>query len=58
VTCRDNDNGVTKLRRACDARSLARNFLTHHFKLDKILDAYDTFGRAASTRALKVLIEA
>jgi len=32
--------------------------ITHHFKLDKILDAYDTFGRAASTRALKVLIEA
>jgi alcohol dehydrogenase len=32
--------------------------ITHHFKLDNILDAYDTFGRAAATRALKVLIEA
>ena len=31
--------------------------ITHHFKLDSILDAYDTFGRAASTRALKVMIE-
>ena len=32
--------------------------ITHRFKLDQILDAYDTFGRAASTRALKVIIEA
>jgi alcohol dehydrogenase len=35
-----------------------KRLITHHFKLDKILDAYDTFGRAASTGALKVLIEA
>ena len=35
-----------------------KRLITHHFKLDKILDAYDTFGRASSTRALKVLIEA
>ena len=32
--------------------------ITHRFKLDRILDAYDTFGRAASTQALKVIIEA
>jgi len=32
--------------------------ITHRFKLDKILDAYDTFSRAAETRALKVIIEA
>ncbi len=31
--------------------------ITHRFKLDQILDAYDTFARAADTRALKVLIE-
>jgi alcohol dehydrogenase len=31
--------------------------ITHRFKLDGILDAYDTFGRAASTQALKVIIE-
>ena len=35
-----------------------KRLITHRFKLDEILDAYDTFGRAASTRALKVLIEA
>jgi alcohol dehydrogenase len=35
-----------------------KRLITHRFKLGQILDAYDTFGRAASTRALKVLIEA
>lgn len=32
--------------------------VTHRFKLDQILAAYDTFARAASTHALKVVIEA
>ncbi len=32
--------------------------ITHRFKLDHILDAYETFGHAASTQALKVIIEA
>ncbi len=32
--------------------------ITHRFKLDQILDAYDTFGNAAKTKALKVIIEA
>ena len=32
--------------------------ITHHFKLDRILDAYETFGHAADTKALKVIIEA
>jgi alcohol dehydrogenase len=31
--------------------------ITHRFTLDKILDAYETFGQAAKTKALKVLIE-
>jgi alcohol dehydrogenase len=30
--------------------------ITHHFKLDQIIEAYDTFGRAAETKALKVII--
>jgi len=30
--------------------------VTHRFSFDHILDAYDTFARAADTRALKVLI--
>lgn len=32
--------------------------ITHHFKLDQILDAYETFAHAADTKALKVIIEA
>ncbi|MGA2636676.1 zinc-dependent alcohol dehydrogenase family protein [Methylocella sp.] len=32
--------------------------ITHRFSLDQILDAYDTFGRAADTQALKVIISA
>ncbi|MDF2119267.1 zinc-dependent alcohol dehydrogenase family protein [Roseiarcaceae bacterium H3SJ34-1] len=32
--------------------------ITHRFKLDQILDAYDTFARAADTQALKVIITA
>ena len=36
----------------------AKQLITHHFKLDRILDAYDTFSRAADTKALKVIIEA
>ena len=35
-----------------------KRLITHRFKLDQIVDAYDTFGQAAKTRALKVLIEA
>jgi alcohol dehydrogenase len=31
--------------------------ITHHFPLDRILEGYDTFGKAASRQALKVIIE-
>ncbi len=34
-----------------------QRLITHHFTLDRILDAYDTFARAATTQALKVIIE-
>lgn len=32
--------------------------ITHRFALDQILEAYDAFGRAAETKALKVIINA
>ena len=32
--------------------------ITHRVPLDRTLEAYDTFGRAAETKALKVIIEA
>lgn len=35
-----------------------KRLITHHFKLDRILEAYDTFGAAAKSNALKVVIEA
>jgi alcohol dehydrogenase len=35
-----------------------QRLITHRFTFDKILDAYETFAHAASTRALKVIIEA
>ena len=36
----------------------AKQLITHHFKLDQILDAYDTFDKASDTKALKVIIDA
>jgi alcohol dehydrogenase len=32
--------------------------ITHRFELGRILEAYETFGNAAKTRALKVILEA
>ena len=34
-----------------------KKLITHHFKLDKIMEAYETFGHAAKTNALKVIID-
>ena len=36
----------------------ASQLITHRFKLTQMLQAYDTFGKAADTRALKVIVEA
>ncbi len=30
--------------------------ITHHFRLDQVLEAYDTFGNAAKEKALKVIL--
>jgi alcohol dehydrogenase len=35
-----------------------KRLITHRFKLDQILEAYETFGHASNTGALKVIIEA
>lgn len=34
----------------------AEKFVTHRFGFDEFLDAYDTFARAAETKALKVIL--
>jgi alcohol dehydrogenase len=35
-----------------------KQLITHHFTLAQVEDAYDTFGHAAKTQALKVIIDA
>lgn len=45
------------LLRLLSSRQLdAARFVTHHFTLDKMIEAYDVFGQAAETGALKVVI--
>jgi len=33
-----------------------KRLITHHFRLDQILEAYETFGNASQTKALKVIL--
>jgi len=44
------------LKTVVSAKLDPSQLITHRFSLNDILDAYDTFGRAAATQALKVLI--
>jgi alcohol dehydrogenase len=46
------------LKVCCSHKIDPKLLITHRFKLDDILAAYDTFANAAQTHALKVLIEA
>lgn len=46
------------LRTLCAHKLDPKPLITHRFKLDQIVDAYETFAHAAETQALKVLIEA
>ncbi len=45
------------LKLVAQRKLAAEKFATHHFTLDQMMDAYDTFGRAAETKALKVVIK-
>ncbi|HVV54842.1 MAG TPA: zinc-dependent alcohol dehydrogenase family protein [Mucilaginibacter sp.] len=33
-----------------------KNLITHYFRLDQVMDAYETFGHAAREKALKVIL--
>ena len=44
------------LKLVAQEKLAAERFATHHFRFDQMLEAYDTFGRAAETKALKVVI--
>ena len=59
ITTRLVDTAATPmLLRTVQSKKIdPKRLITHHFKLDKILEAYDTFGKAATTKALKVIIE-
>jgi alcohol dehydrogenase len=58
ITTRLVDTSTTgMLLRAVTAKRLdPAPLITHRFPLERILDAYDTFGRASETGALKVII--
>jgi alcohol dehydrogenase len=46
------------LKLVAQQKLAAERFVTHRFTMDEMLEAYDTFGRAAETKALKVAITA
>ena len=44
------------LKLVAQGKLTPEKFVSHRFTFDTIMDAYDTFGRAAETKALKVII--
>jgi alcohol dehydrogenase len=58
ITTRLVDTATTSmlLKTVVSGKVDAKKLVTHHFTLDGIMEAYDVFGRAAETQALKVLI--
>jgi alcohol dehydrogenase len=46
------------LKTVCSGRLAPDKLITHRFRLDDIMNAYETFGHAADMHALKVIIEA
>ncbi len=60
ITTRLVDTSSTPmlLKLLAAAKIDAKLLITHRFKLDQILEAYETFGNAAKTHALKVILEA
>ncbi len=44
------------LRLVAQGRLSPEQFVTHRFKMDQMIEAYDTFSRAAETKAMKVAI--
>ncbi len=54
----NTDTTDTLLKMVASGKLPASLFASHTFRLDDILEAYDVFGRAAETKALKVIIDA
>lgn len=59
ITTRLVDTVTTSmlLKTVCSKKIDPMLLISHHFKFDNILEAYETFGHAATTQALKVIIE-
>jgi len=53
----DTYSTPTLLRLVSSGKIDVKRFITHHFALGDIMEAYDVFGRAAETAALKVVLE-
>ena len=54
----DTSSTPTLLRLIAEGRLDPLPLATHHFKLDEMLDAYEVFGNAGETDALKVVLSA
>ena len=52
----DTYSTPTLLRLLATGQLDAGRFATHHFELDQMIEAYDVFGRAAETGAVKVVL--
>lgn len=52
----DTYSTPTLLRLTTGGQLDAAQFVTHHYKMNDMIEAYDTFARAADTGALKVVI--
>jgi len=52
----NTDTLSTLLKLVAQKRIVADTFISHTFALDDIIEAYDVFGRAAETKALKVVL--
>ena len=52
----DTFSTPTLLRLAQSGQVDPGHFITHHFDLQDMMEAYDVFGRAAETKALKVVL--
>lgn len=58
ITTRLVDTSSTPmiLKNVQSQKLAAKKLITHHFKLDQIMEAYKTFGNAANEKALKVIL--
>jgi alcohol dehydrogenase len=52
----DTYSTPTLLQLVASGQINVKPFITHHFGMDEFDEAYDVFGRAADTRALKVVL--